>query len=73
MESETKNTQNGTTIRSAPDTPKKRHKPNIFSRIFLWWICPVLVTGNKRDVEEEDLITPTKAYDSEKQGDYFEK
>ncbi|XP_026726077.1 multidrug resistance-associated protein 4-like [Trichoplusia ni] len=73
MESETKNTQNGTTIRSAPETPKKRHKPNIFSKIFLWWICPVLVTGNKRDVEEEDLITPTKAYDSEKQGDYFEK
>ncbi|CAH0600505.1 unnamed protein product [Chrysodeixis includens] len=73
MESEIKNPQNGNNVLPAPETPKKRHKPNIFSTIFIWWMCPVLINGNKRDVEEEDLITPSKAYDSERQGDYFER
>ncbi|CAB3237240.1 unnamed protein product [Arctia plantaginis] len=52
---------------------KKRYSPNIFSRLFFWWMCPVLVTGNRRDVEEKDLIVPNKHYDSERQGDYFER
>ncbi|XP_053600748.1 uncharacterized protein LOC128669719 [Plodia interpunctella] len=57
----------------ANGTEKKRNRPNIFSRIFLWWVCPVLIKGNKRDVEEDDLIVPTKQYDSQKLGDDFEK
>lgn len=52
---------------------RKRKKPNILSRIFIWWICPVLINGNRREVEEEDLIIPSKVYDSEKQGEYFER
>lgn len=52
---------------------RKRKKPNILSRIFIWWICPVLINGNRRDVEEEDLIVPSKRYNSEKQGEYFER
>lgn len=52
---------------------KKKVNPNILSRIFLWWVCPVLVTGNKRDVEEDDLVVPSKAYSSSKQGDKFER
>nr|UAX26432.1 ATP-binding cassette C subfamily [Galleria mellonella] len=54
-------------------TQKKRSKPNIISRIFVWWMCPVLVKGNKRDVEEEDLIVPNKQYDSERHGDKLER
>ncbi|XP_013195349.1 ATP-binding cassette sub-family C member 4 [Amyelois transitella] len=57
----------------ADGTERKRNKPNIFSRIFLWWVCPVLFKGNRRDVEEDDLIVPTKKYDSEKLGDDFER
>lgn len=72
MESENKinNTPNGNADK---EKIKKRSKPNIFSRIFLWWICPVLITGNRRDVEEDDLIIPSKNFDSDTQGDYFER
>ena len=52
---------------------KKRNKPNLISRIFICWVCPVLFKGNKRDVEENDLIVPTKQYDSEKLGEKFER
>ncbi|OWR51775.1 ABC transporter family C protein ABCC2 [Danaus plexippus plexippus] len=52
---------------------KKRYKPNIISRIFLCWVCPVLYNGNKRDVEEEDLVRPNKYYDSKFLGDTLEK
>ncbi|RVE50388.1 hypothetical protein evm_004925 [Chilo suppressalis] len=52
---------------------KERKKPNIVSRIFFWWICPVLVTGNRRDVIEDDLIVPSKIYNSKQQGDKLEK
>ncbi|KAJ0181178.1 hypothetical protein K1T71_003263 [Dendrolimus kikuchii] len=51
----------------------KRNKPNLFSKLFIWWVCPVLIKGNKRDVEEEDLIVPTKKYDSDRLGAYLER
>lgn len=54
-------------------TQKKRNNPNIFSRVFLWWICPVIVKGNKRDVEESDLIVPGKLYDSQRIGEDVER
>ncbi|XP_059049333.1 ATP-binding cassette sub-family C member 4-like [Achroia grisella] len=54
-------------------TQKKRSKPNIISRIFIWWMCPVLIKGNKRDVEESDLIVPNKQYDSDRHGDRLER
>ncbi|KAH9634039.1 hypothetical protein HF086_001241 [Spodoptera exigua] len=72
MDKSNKNTvQNGT----GAGEPKERvrKKPNILSRIFVWWIFPVLITGNKRDVEEDDLIVPSKKFNSERQGEYFER
>lgn len=70
MENGTKseNSFGGTT----KDTAKKTSNPNIFSRFFMWWVCPVLITGNKRDVEEEDLIVPSKKYNSDRLGEYLE-
>lgn len=55
------------------NVPKKRSKPNPISRLFLCWVCPVLVKGNRRDVEERDLIVPTKKYDSDRTGDRLER
>lgn len=52
---------------------KKRNNPNIISRLFFCWMCPVLFNGNRRDVEEEDLVVPSKKYDSDRQGALFEK
>lgn len=54
-------------------TEKKRSKPNIISQIFICWVCPVLFKGNRRDVEEDDLIIPGKKYDSVRQGTLFER
>ncbi|XP_059049414.1 ATP-binding cassette sub-family C member 4-like [Achroia grisella] len=36
-------------------------------------MCPVLIKGNKREVDEKDLIVPNKQYDSERQGDILER
>lgn len=55
------------------NVPKKRNKPNIISRLFLFWICPVLIKGNRRDVEERDLIVPAKKYDSDRTGNRLER
>lgn len=52
---------------------RKRTKPNIISKLFFCWMCPVLFNGNRRDVEEEDLVVPSKKFDSDRQGDLFEK
>ncbi|XP_075985131.1 ATP-binding cassette subfamily C member 4-like isoform X2 [Anticarsia gemmatalis] len=72
MDNKNKNQQNGTANTQNQNT-KKRNKANPLSRLFLWWMCPVLINGNRRDVEESDLIVPSKIYDSERQGDYLEK
>lgn len=52
----------------------KQFKPNIISRILFCWVCPVLFNGNRRDVEESDLIAPpSKKYNSETLGDRLER
>lgn len=56
---------------SSAEKRRKPHKPNILSRIFLWWMCPVLVKGNQRDIVEDDLIIPKKSFNSENQGEYI--
>lgn len=55
------------------NVPKKRSNPNIISRLFLCWICPVLIKGNRRDIEERDLIVPAKKFDSDRTGDRLER
>ncbi|KAJ2946418.1 hypothetical protein O0L34_g12457 [Tuta absoluta] len=69
--------ENGTKENKSNDhgtKTKKRKHPNIFSRVFICWVCPVLMKGNKRNVEEEDLITPpSKQYDSHIAGEKLEK
>lgn len=52
---------------------KKRNNPNIISRLFLWWVLPVVYRGNIRDIEESDLIIPTKKYDSNRLGENYER
>ncbi|KAJ2946419.1 hypothetical protein O0L34_g12458 [Tuta absoluta] len=59
---------------SKEQKPKKRSNPNIFSYLFICWMCPVFFKGNRRNVEEEDLIIPpSKIYDSQVSGDLLEK
>lgn len=67
--------ENGVNNKETDDNSKekKRNKPNFISRLFIWWMCPVLFKGNRRDIVEEDLIIPTKQYDSERLGNTFER
>lgn len=64
---------NGIANSKTENVPKKRSKPNIISKLFMCWVCPVLVKGNRRDVEESDLIVPAKKYDSDRTGDRLER
>lgn len=68
---------NGSTFsRSADDgnTPHQQEfKANFLSQIFICWMCPVFFKGNKRDLEEEDLIAPPKQYYSEVLGEKLER
>ncbi|VVC94160.1 unnamed protein product [Leptidea sinapis] len=52
---------------------KVRSKPNVFSSFFICWVLPIFLIGNKRDVEEDDLIIPNKPYDSEDLGEKLER
>nr|ADH16744.1 ABC transporter family C protein ABCC2 [Heliothis subflexa] len=66
--------ENKNNVQNAEGAARKTYKkPNILSRIFLWWMCPVLITGNRRNVEESDLIPPSNLYNSERQGEYLER
>nr|QLH55672.1 mutant ABCC2_R1 protein [Plutella xylostella] len=68
--------ENGSGARKESEEKKevKKGKPNVLSRLFMCWVCPVLVGGNRRDVEERDLIPPPSAkYKSESLGDKFER
>lgn len=67
------NDLNGHANNKNDKVPQKRNKPNPISALFLCWVCPVLIKGNRRDVEERDLIVPAKKYDSERTGDKFER
>ncbi|XP_052747534.1 ATP-binding cassette sub-family C member 4 [Bicyclus anynana] len=51
----------------------KRNKPNVISRLFICWVCPVLFKGNRRDIEEDDLIIPNKPYDSDRLGEKLQR
>ncbi|KAK6457183.1 P-loop containing nucleoside triphosphate hydrolase protein [Scheffersomyces xylosifermentans] len=40
--------------------PYPEHSTNIISRMFFWWLNPVMKTGYKRTLEPEDLFTLTE-------------
>lgn len=64
------------TVKNSDNVKKKQpkeYKSNFLSRLFLCWMCPVFISGNKRDLEEEDLIKTSKKYYSDKLGDKLEK
>ncbi|XP_023229457.1 multidrug resistance-associated protein 4-like [Centruroides sculpturatus] len=58
---------------------EKKEKINIydsagvFSRMFLWWIFPIISKGRKRFLKEEDLLEISKYHTSEYLGDKLQK
>ncbi|XP_067135106.1 ATP-binding cassette sub-family C member 4-like [Centruroides vittatus] len=45
----------------------------VFSRMFLWWIFPIISKGRKRVLKEKDLFQISKYHTSEYLGDRLEK
>lgn len=47
--------------------------PGLFSRLFYFWTFPLFYYGNRRDLEEYDLVRAKKIYESKRLGDKLEK
>lgn len=59
-----KKTADGTTIKDPP---------GLFSRIWFLWMFPAFYNGNRRDLEEYDLVAAKRMYDSKAVGDKLER
>lgn len=53
--------------------PRKKKVPNVFLRLFFFWLFPMFYNGLRRDLDEDDLIPAKHKYDSKIVGDELEK
>lgn len=53
--------------------PSEKSPPGIFSRFLFCWMWPMFYYGNRRDLDENDLVPPKRKYDSKPVGDLLEK
>ncbi|XP_053601473.1 ATP-binding cassette sub-family C member 4-like [Plodia interpunctella] len=51
----------------------EKSAPGLISRFFFCWTFPLFYNGNRRDLEEYDLVRPRKIYDSKSVGDKLEQ
>ncbi|CAF4884021.1 unnamed protein product [Pieris macdunnoughi] len=47
--------------------------PGVFSRLFYVWTFPLFYNGNRRDLEDEDLVPTKDIYGSKRVGDALER
>lgn len=48
-------------------------KANFFSKLFLFWVSPLLTLGYQRPIKEDDLYSPIKEEESEHLTEQLEK
>ncbi|XP_026726076.1 multidrug resistance-associated protein 4-like [Trichoplusia ni] len=53
--------------------PEPKQVPNVLSRSFFCWVFPLFYFGNRRDLEEYDLVPPKQDYNSKFVGDQLER
>ena len=53
--------------------PTDKEVPNLLSRLWFCWTFPLFYNGNKRDLEEHDLVPPKRIYESKTVGDNLER
>lgn len=53
--------------------PQKKSVPGLFSRLLYIWTFPLFYYGNRRDLEEEDLVPTKTTYNSKNVGDDLER
>ena len=54
------------------DVPNPRERTNPLSKLFFWWVFPLLRTGYKKDLELNDIYNPLREDVSRNLGDYLE-
>ena len=53
--------------------PQKKTVPGLISRLLYIWTVPLFYYGNRRDLEEDDLIPTKPTYNSKNVGDDLER
>ncbi|XP_038209218.1 multidrug resistance-associated protein 4-like [Zerene cesonia] len=53
--------------------PPQKSVPGLISRVFYAWMFPLFLNGNRRDLEEYDLVPTKSIYDSKVTGDALEE
>lgn len=71
----TAGTQNNKNEKKQNETskPKKKTAPGLLSRMLFFWTFPLFYNGNRRDLEEEDLVPTKSKYNSKNVGDKLER
>ncbi|XP_045508072.1 ATP-binding cassette sub-family C member 4-like [Colias croceus] len=59
--------------KSKETAPPQKSVPGLVSRMLYAWMFPLFVNGNRRDLEEYDLVPTKSIYDSKITGDALEK
>lgn len=70
-ESERKASKNK--VKNEKKMPSEKEVPSLLSRLWFCWTFPMFYNGNKRDLEEYDLMPNKKIYDSKISGDILER
>ncbi|XP_026324225.1 multidrug resistance-associated protein 4-like [Hyposmocoma kahamanoa] len=70
-ESEGNKSKNG--INNKKKMPSEKKLPSLLSRLWFCWMFPMFYNGNKRDLEEYDLMPTKRIYDSKFSGDKLER
>lgn len=52
---------------------KSKSPPGLISRLLYIWTFPLFYNGNRRDLEDEDLVPTNKKYNSKIVGDDLER
>lgn len=53
--------------------PSEKNVPSLLSRLWFCWMFPMFYNGNKRDLEEHDLMPAKRMYESKLSGDKLER
>lgn len=60
-------------INNKKKMPSEKKLPSLLSRLWFCWMFPMFYNGNKRDLEEYDLMPTKRIYDSKFSGDKLER
>lgn len=60
-------------VKNNKKMPSEKKVPSLLSRLWFCWMFPMFYNGNKRDLDEYDLMPTKSIYDSKLSGDKLER